>query len=137
MSRIDADDLEAVLDDDSTISKTPFIRAASALTDYVNSCDSDSVLNDALLTEIETYLAAHFYNVRDQAYDSRKTADASGVFQTKHGMYLDGTDAGQAAIMLDVSGCLSKLNREAKEGGKRKLGVAWLGTTLVSTNTGT
>ncbi|MDB4786201.1 hypothetical protein OAG36_00555 [bacterium] len=135
MSRIDADNVQAVIENDSTIDMEPFIEAATALTDWVDSCDTDSVLSNALLFQIETYLAAHFYGCKDQPYESRKTGDAQGKFQGEQGMYLDQTDAGRRAMLLDVSGCLSKLNRELKDGGKRKVGLYWLGTEL--TNTGT
>ena len=100
----------------------PFIRTANALTDKVSSNDSESLLNDAMLFEIETYLAAHFYALYDPAYTERKTGEASGKFQGEYGKRLESTDWGQTAMMLDLTGYLDGVNR-----GKIKASVAWLG----------
>jgi hypothetical protein len=139
MPRIDADNVQAVIENVSTIDMEPFIEAATALTDWVVTCDTDGVLSNALLFQIETYLAAHFYGCRDQPYASRQTGDARGQFQgqmTAEITYLDQTDAGRRAMLLDVSNCLAKRNREMREGGKRKLTLKWVGTEIVNTGAG-
>lgn len=120
--RTDDASVKAVIDYDTTISSTPFIATATALVDHVATCDTAGILSTALLKEIETYLAAHFYALRDQQYRSKKTGNASAKFQGKDGMQLNGTDWGQQAIALDISGCLSSLSR-----GKTRAAVIWLG----------
>lgn len=107
-----------------------FIDAASSIVDYVYDCDQakDKKLSSAQLIVIETWLAAHFYSVMDQRVQQTSEGDASDTYQGKTDMYLESTQYGQSAIMFDVSGCLAKLNKEAKEGGKRKITFNWLGT---------
>lgn len=113
-------DVEAIVEVGGGINIAPFIDTANALTDYVSSQDSNSVLTTVLLAEIERYLAAHFYSHRDKLYQEKKTGDASAVFQGRTDMGLDSTEYGQTAKTLDVTGCLAGL-------GKGKASVAWLG----------
>lgn len=114
-------EVRGVVDSDSTISVEPFIKAANALTDHVSSKDTAGILTTALLAEIEKYLAAHFYAIRDPQYQAKRTERASAEFQGKTGMGLDLTHWGQQAKLLDVTGTLAALDK-----GKRA-GVAWLG----------
>lgn len=109
---------------ESSISVTPFIRAANLLTDEVDSADTGNTLSADLLTEIETYLAAHFYTFRDQQYESKTTGRASAKFQGQTGKGLDSSFYGQTAKMLDTTGYLKSLDST----GRRKVGVTWLGT---------
>jgi len=114
--------IRASIETDPDLNLTPFINRANALTDYVASKDSQGVLSVAMLREIETLLACHFYDRIDHAYAERATGKASGVFQGQYGMHLDGTKWGQDAITMDVSGTLSKLSK-----GTIKAQTAWLG----------
>lgn len=114
--------VRAIIDDDSAVDVAPFIDAAVAVTDYVASQDSDSVLTDALLFQIETYLAAHFYEYLDPQYASKVTGDAQAKFQGEFGMGLDSNKWGQAAKRMDVTGTLVDMDR-----GKRAVTVSWLG----------
>ena len=120
--RTSDEQVRAVIETDPDIGIEAFIRPATALTDYVESEDSDSVLGSALLTQIETFLAAHFYARRDPQYRSKITGRAEAQFQGKSGMRLDSTDWGQDAIVLDVTGCLASLNT-----GRRAASIDWLG----------
>ena len=95
---------------------------ASALTNKVSSADSNGTLDEEILFEIETYLAAHFYALRDPQYMEKKTGDASAVFQGRTGMKLDSTLWGQTAITLDLTGFLASVNR-----GIHKASITWLG----------
>lgn len=99
------------------------IDVANALTNYVASKDTAGVLTTELLLEIETYLAAHFYALRDQAYRSKSTGAASATFQGVSGKRLEATDWGQQAIALDITGTLEKVNA----GAKNKASAYWLG----------
>ena len=128
MARIGELDVRAIVSTNSEISINPFIGVASRLTDYVDSCDSDSVLSVLTLKDIELFLAAHFYSLRDQLYSSKKTEDASAEFQTgvKGTGSLDTTDYGRNAMLIDVTGCLAKLNEQAKK-GKLTASLTWIG----------
>tara|TARA_R110002020_G_scaffold376130_3_gene587298 strand:+ start:22696 stop:23130 length:435 start_codon:yes stop_codon:yes gene_type:complete len=111
---------------DNTPALTDFITEANLLTDWVDTCDTDNDVSDALLTLIETNLAAHFYKIAEQGAAEEKTADASVTFRGESGMYLESTLFGQKAITLDVSGCLAKRNSMSKK-GKQTISLDWLG----------
>lgn len=106
------------------------IDLAHILTNRVETCDlaNGSVLSEEELTVIEMNLAAHFYSFVDQQYLSKQTADASASFQGKTDLILDYSPWGQAAKLLDASGCLAKLEQQA-ETGRKRVKVLWLGTT--------
>lgn len=116
-------EVRLVITTDATVDTAQFITTANALTDFVAAEDTSGILNTALLKQIETYLAAHFYGVMDQQYRTKKTGDASATFQGKDGMRLESTDWGQQAIAIDVSGTLASINK-----GNNKLSLSWLGT---------
>ncbi len=120
--RTSSDAVRAVVDSDSDIDITAFIRTANALTDHVESKDTGNLLSEALLIEIETWLAAHFYALRDLQFISKSTEGASASFQGQTGMRLESTFQGQTALTLDHTGILASLNR-----GKHNIGVQWLG----------
>lgn len=105
----------------------PFIRQANILTDWLASEDTDSKLSSSTLKEIETLLAAHFYQVhRDLGYQSKSTDGASGAFQGQTSFALQATHHGQTAMVLDVTGALTKRNIESQT-GIRKASTTWLG----------
>jgi len=109
-------DVQAVLETDSDIDLYPYIKVASVLTDKVEECATDrsAALNDEQLHDIETYLAAHLYALRDPQYSSKSTQSASASFQGQTAMKLDYTPFGQMAQVLDTSGCLSAYNVGAR-----------------------
>lgn len=119
--------VKGILETDADIRLAPFIRMANALTDWLASQDTDSELTASLLLEIEGLLAAHFYAHRDQLYNSKSTGGASGSFQGQTGMFLQATLYGQTAMVMDVTGKLTKRNLEAAE-GKKVASADWLGT---------
>ncbi len=114
--------VRAAIETQASVETGPYIRTANVLTDKLSAKDTAGELNDALLAEIETYLAAHFYALFDQQYSRKKTGDASGEFQGKTDMRLDSTQWGQMALTLDVTGYL----RGASE-GRHKVSLGWLG----------
>lgn len=99
------------------------IKWATLLTDRVSTCatDKDWTLSSDELEEIETNLAAHKYCLTDRTYRSRNTLSAGGAFDGNTAMGLDATMYGQAAKMLDTSGCLSAFDK-----GQRG-GMEWMG----------
>ncbi len=118
--RVTEEDVRGIVDTDEKFSIAPFIDVATALTDYVSAQDNGSVLNAALLKEIEKWLSAHFYAIKDPQSTEKKTEEASAKFQGQTAMGLDSTYWGQMAKSLDVSGTLATL-------GKKKVGFEWLG----------
>lgn len=126
MSRTSEPDVRKAIDSDTALDLDLYIEAASGLTDYVESCDTDNVLSAGLLRSIETYLAAYFYEARDQGYTEKETGDAKAVFQGRTGMYFEQNKWGQMAITLDISGCLASLQEQAMK-GKKQVQMMWLG----------
>jgi len=120
--RTTEEDVREIIDTVTTYPVRPFIATANALTDHVSSQDSDLVLSGAMLIQIELYLAAHFYAIRDPQYQTKSTGGASATFQGQTGMKLDLTWWGQQAIMLDASGTLAAMND-----GPKKASADWLG----------
>lgn len=112
--------------DDST-DLTGFITTASSLVDKVSSNDSDVLLNATSLEIVERWLAAHCYAHMDQLMSSESGGGASGQYQGQTAMYFDSTQYGQMAMVLDVTGYLAKLNKQAKE-GRMVASMVWLGT---------
>ena len=123
-------DVREIIDTTSTIPTLPFIKAASNLVDKVSSNDSDSVLGAADLREIERWLAAGLYGVRDQLYKSKKSGDASAIFQTgESGLGpFEQNDYLRTAMVLDTTGYLAQMNAQAKKGGAIEIGMTWVGT---------
>lgn len=118
---------DGTISDNDAISLTRFIRQANLLVTWLHTKDTNNELDDALLTEIEVQLAAHFYAVqRDPQFQSKSTDGASGSYQGATGYSLQATHYGQTAMLLDVTGILTKRNIEAQE-GKRVSVTTWLG----------
>lgn len=94
---------------------TPFIEVANVLTSEVATCATakGKTLSTDKLREIERWLAAHFYSMRDPLFKSNKTADASAVYNDRS--YLEVAEA------LDKSGCLASFFSQKKVSG------FWLG----------
>jgi len=130
MARTDATAVKAILlDQYDTVgipSLSAFIDTATALVDWLEDCDGDNddVLSATMLERIEAYLAAHFYLLADPTYESKKTGDASAKHRGKTETGLKSTLFGQAALNLDLSGCLSKRD----SGTSNRLSLSWLGT---------
>jgi hypothetical protein len=122
MARTTDADVRAIIDDTSTISTTIPIRTANVMVNWIAStCDAAGVLNADQLTEIETWLAAHYYAIADPQYIAKATDGASATFQGQTGMRLSSTFWGQQAISLDVTGCLASRDKGSS------VGLAWLG----------
>lgn len=120
--RVTEREVREIIPTGSLVSIKPFIDAANALTNYVSSQDSRSILTSALLISIEKQLAAHFYEAQDPQYDEKKTGDSMSVFQGEWGMGLSRTSWGQNAMDLDVTGLLRSITR-----GRVTVSMDWLG----------
>jgi hypothetical protein len=119
--RVTPDEVRDILDANEDIRIEPFIGTANVLTDRVSAQDTNSLLNSDTLTQIELYLAAHFYTNRDPLLASEKTERASGKYQGEWGKGLDSSSYGQTALLLDDTGYLATL------GKKVAVGVDWIG----------
>lgn len=120
--RVTEREVREIIPTDILVSVGPFIAMANALTDRVSSQDTQSLLNSALLIQIEKNLAAYFYEARDPQYDEKKTSDASAVFQGEWGMGLNRNSWGQNALILDVTGLLRSISK-----GVVRVSMEWLG----------
>ena len=108
----------------SRIALPPFLRTAAVLMARVLACATAKgiTIDDDTFQEMETYLAAHFYNQADSDYTSRSTLSASGAFEGKTDMGLANSRFGQQAMLLDPSGCLALFNQVKQRGS-----FVWLG----------
>lgn len=107
--------VRAAIDTDPDKDLSPYIVRANTLTNRVAENDVDGVLSAAILYEIETLLAAHYYSLVDPLYMSKSTTGASGVFQQRN--------LWDEAAQLDETGLLAQM----KTGGKPKASAVWLG----------
>lgn len=87
---------------------TAFISAANMV---VTEKLSDSGLGTATLAEIERWLAAHFLTCMERQPISKKIGESAETYSWSKGPGLSQTTYGQAAILLDTTGTLSKLGK--------------------------
>lgn len=124
MARTDADAVKAVLlrdyDQRNTPSLTTFITSASLIVDRVATCAAAKgyTLSDALLLEMETWVAAYRYTLNNPVYSSKSTDGRSASFVR------DGNPYKEGALALDPSGCLSVALDPKKA---TRPGFSWLG----------
>ena len=120
--------VEGIIEVASAISLTPFIEAANIL--VVKYCDgADDDYTDDETEKIETWLAAHFYTVRDMRAEQEKAGPVSEKYQSKVDLGLSTSHYGQMAMTLDYQGGLAALNQKIMNGTARAIGVTWVGST--------
>lgn len=131
MARTDATKVGKVIEVDPTITDlTPFIDAANELVTEL--CEPEGY-SEPRLTMIETWLAAHFYAVRDPRSTNEAAGSVSAAFESKVDLALNITRYGQQAMLLDTAGALASLNQQTVDTGgssPRAFGVSWGGTDL-------
>lgn len=127
MARTTDAEVAAVIEVDSDIDLTPFITIANEL---VTEVCTDSGYTDTRLTLIETWLAAHFYGVRDQQVERERAGKVEVRYQYEIGLFLHQTKQGQTALTLDTAGNLAKLSKQMEKGKGSTVGIDWLGTDL-------
>lgn len=111
-------------DTENAPSLTRFIKIANLVVTQVAACATakGSSQDSEVLTEMETWLAAHYYVQSDQVYTSKSNVSASGSFQgSTSGEGIKGSKYGQAALDLDFTGCLEAIT------AKRMGGIMWGG----------
>ncbi len=121
--RATTESVRAVIEVDAAADLNALITAANALTEYVVSQDTLSLLTTDLQFQIETYLAAHLYALKDPQYQAKHTGKAGATYQGQTKLRLEATWWGQQALIFDVTGKLTALN----DGVKQVLSVQWLG----------
>ena len=122
MPRTDQATVSKVIEVDDDIWDDVFVTTASVLVDRLVSVNDDATITDDIFTNIETYLAAHFYALRDPQYQFKSTGKAQATFQGQTGKGLDLTWWGQTAKVLDPTGLLESIFDNEGE-----VGIYWLG----------
>ena len=119
-NRTTAAAVEDVLDTDlSSGAVTKFVNTANLLvTEYL----AGEGLTDSLLTEIETYVAAHLVTLRDRRTATEGAGGVSFTYQGNFGMGLDSSQYGQTAQVLDSTGILSGLSDQDRVSFIAKVG---------------
>ena len=124
MARVGESEVEAIIDYDDLIDLTPFILVANQL---VTELCTDSDYADARLTEIERWLSAHFYHIRDQHVASERAGEVGANYQYRVDLALNQTKYGQMAMILDTAGNLAQLNKRIIDGKSATVTIAWMG----------
>ena len=127
MARTTDAEVGGVIEVDASIPLAPFISIANEL---VTELCTDSGYTETRLTLIETWLAAHFYGIRDQQVSREQAGSVSVAFQFKIALHFNQTKQGQTAMLLDTAGNLAQLNKRIEDGEVPKIHMSWLGTDL-------
>lgn len=110
MARTSPTAVQEIIDTDLTDTQiNAFITAANLL---VTNQLASKGLGNAMLAEIERWLAAHLLATRDQRVQSESVDGAGGysvTFQGRTDMGLDATIYGQQVKILDTSGTLASM----------------------------
>jgi hypothetical protein len=118
------------VDEEEVPSLDPFITDANELvTEFC--VKVPAIYTDARLARIETYLAAHFYEVRERLPTMQRADVVQESYELgKADFGLKLTWYGQQAMILDTKGALAALN-ETLTNSKlihKKIDIVWLGT---------
>jgi hypothetical protein len=129
-TRTTAELVGGVIEVDSTISLDPFILAASSLVDQVQQYIEENSIpeyasgltHDERLELVETWLAAHFYHIRDPQAIREQAGSVGASYPSKVDLGINLTHWGQNAILLDHTGTLRRLGS-----GNKVARVTWVG----------
>lgn len=83
--------------------------------------------SDNRLTMIETWLAAHYYALRDPRVFSEKAGSVAQSFQATLALGLNNTTYGQQAMRIDTAGGLAAKENKVAKMLDLKVGITWLG----------
>ena len=125
--RTTSDLVEAIIENSQGITLTPFIAAANTLVDRCCT-DLDEDYTDDELVQIETWLSAHIFTVREGRAFREKAGSVSEEKQSKVDLGFSTSHYGQHAMLLDYHGGLAVLNETMKTGSSNTVGVTWMGT---------
>lgn len=128
MAYTTASEVRAIISEDDPkrdiTDMTPFIAAANSV---VVTRLGSSGLSTATLTQIEKWLAAHFYCIMQSRTNMENADNIISQFQSRVDLGLDVTHYGQMAKLLDPTGILARTDFEDKNQGKIKQSIRWLG----------
>lgn len=109
----------------------PTTRSIAAANLIVDRKCLESGYTDAHLTEIETWLAAHFYSVVVKSTRPSQESAGRGAAQVSYfgkvDLYLTETHWGQQAIALDTDGNLAAWQAAMIKGKPTKGSLTWVG----------
>ncbi len=114
MARVTDAEVKQIIEVDPLVVPTtdPFILTATTLVDETLLTQGYS---DALLKEIELYLAAHFTGMKQRQKKSEDFGDSKDVYMEVVGLGLEFTQYGQQAKILDLNGILVTLGKTKAE----------------------
>lgn len=109
-ARVTAADVQEILD--TTLEASVINAFINTANTFIEVNLSSANLGEAMLTEIEKWLAAHFLSLRDRRVKSENIAgEYSVTYEVGNlGKGLMSTTYGQTAVALDTSGTLGSLN---------------------------
>lgn len=108
MSRATEAEVKEIIDTTLTDEQVkPFLTAANLLVTDVLSKEG---YGDAILKEIERWLAAHFVAIRDPQMAKEKIGDVNATYHGKSGLGLNHTPYGQQVMILDHHGKLAEIS---------------------------
>jgi hypothetical protein len=116
-------EVKEIIEVDDSISLTPFISIANLT--VINNCTGIAA---DVQKEVERWLSAHFYAIRDQRIASEGVGGVQASYQYRVGFFLENTMYGQQAMLLDNTGGLSRLNSKMKDSKKSSSSITYLGT---------
>ena len=109
--RADVPGVCAIVDTDLVNDQVePFIVTANVFVD--ENLILDPPLSDAILTQIETYLAAHFLTLFEPRVKQEAADGARFTYECDTALGLSSSKFGQMAMVLDPSGTLTQLNKQ-------------------------
>jgi len=109
MARVSSSEVQEIVSNPNSVTLTAFITAANIL---VTKVLGDSGLDADHLKEIERWLAAHFFCVRDPRAAAKGVSNSSVTFQGKTDLGLKHTSYGQQVLILDTTGKLAELGKQ-------------------------
>lgn len=110
MARVTASEVKDIIDTDLIDARVnAYINSANIL---VNEVLVNEGLSDALLTEIERWLAAHYITCNERQAIQQVAGPAEQRFSDVFGKHLLSSTFGQTAAQLDTTGKLAKLGQK-------------------------
>jgi len=99
--------VKAIIDTELTVDEVaPFLSTAHVMVDALLTGEE---YGEDLLTQIETWLAAHFVAVRDPRISKEKAGEGDWTYHGKSGLGLNHTPYGQQVMILDHHGVLAEV----------------------------
>lgn len=130
MARTTPERVGSIIELDEDIDLEEYILAANELVTEL--CEpvmqpdgATAYYSEPRLALIETWLAAHFYAIRDPRTSFEQAGSVNARYEGKTDLGLNFTRYGQQAMLLDTYGNLKRLNENKK---LIKPSISWLGT---------